>query len=62
MRLVQWNDRGTLSGYIALVVQWLLESELVIIELLSTMYNCNPTIRQHRLSDDERRSLGDLSN
>ncbi|OAG11132.1 uncharacterized protein CC84DRAFT_1223859 [Paraphaeosphaeria sporulosa] len=55
------NKRGIPSGYIALVEQRLLESEIVIFELLSTLYNYNPTVRQHRLSFDERHSLGEWS-
>ncbi|KAF2444464.1 hypothetical protein P171DRAFT_432493 [Karstenula rhodostoma CBS 690.94] len=55
------NKRGIPSGYIALVEQRLLESEIVIFELLSTLYNYNPSIRQHQLSYYERRSLEEFS-
>ncbi|KAL5377945.1 hypothetical protein PMIN03_010843 [Paraphaeosphaeria minitans] len=55
------NKRGIPSGYIALVEQRLVESEIVIFELLSTLYSCNPTIQQHRLSFDERRGIGEWS-
>jgi hypothetical protein len=53
--------RGIPSGYIALVEQRLLESEIVIFELLTTLYNCNYPGRQHRMSHDERRSLSEWS-
>jgi hypothetical protein len=53
--------RGIPSGYIALVEQRLLESEIVIFELLSTLYNCNCSGRQHRLSHDERRRFSECS-
>lgn len=53
--------RGLPSGYVALVEQRLLESELVVFELLSTLYNDNGARMPSNLSHQDRDILSDFA-
>lgn len=53
--------RGLPSGYVALLEQRLLESELVIFELLSKVYNDNTTGMREAISHQERDLLSEFT-
>lgn len=49
--------RGIPSGYLSFVEQRLHETELVVLELLSAVYNSQTPIEPQRLSEEDRQSL-----
>jgi hypothetical protein len=56
------NDfSGIPSGYLSFIEQRLLDTELVVFELLSAIYKSNVPIQPQRLSETERRILVELS-
>ncbi|KAH7349183.1 hypothetical protein BKA66DRAFT_293442 [Pyrenochaeta sp. MPI-SDFR-AT-0127] len=55
------NKRGIPSGYISIIEQRLLETELVVLELLSTIYNSNIPIDSRRISKQSCVSLANFS-
>jgi hypothetical protein len=57
--LIDCATRGIPSGYLSYIEQRLLDTEIVVFELLSATYNSQVPI--HRLSEIERRALADLS-
>ncbi|OSS43938.1 hypothetical protein B5807_11348 [Epicoccum nigrum] len=54
----QMNKRGIPSGYVSLIEQRLVETELLVLELLSALQETGGSIEnQHRLSENQRRLL-----
>jgi hypothetical protein len=51
------NKRGIPSGYISLLEQRLLETELVLFELLSTLYNSSTPIEPYRSTAFQREAI-----
>ncbi|KAF2849161.1 hypothetical protein T440DRAFT_556104 [Plenodomus tracheiphilus IPT5] len=55
------NKRGIPSGYISLIEQRLLDTETIVIELLSAIHNSQIPIEPHRLNQDNREALAAMS-
>ncbi|KAH6106686.1 hypothetical protein HBI69_178960 [Parastagonospora nodorum] len=55
------NKRGIPSGYLSYIEQRLLDTEVVVFELLSAVYKSHVPIQPQRLSEAERQALADLS-
>jgi hypothetical protein len=53
--------RGIPSGYLSYIEQRLLDTELVVFELLSTIYKSQIPIQPQRLSEQDRQTLVDIS-
>jgi hypothetical protein len=54
-------NRGIPSGYLSYIEQRLLDTELVVFELLSAIYKSPMPIQPQRLSETERQALADIS-
>jgi hypothetical protein len=52
--------RGIPSGYLSYIEQRLLDTELVVFELLSTIYKSQIPIQPQRLSEQDRQALVDI--
>jgi hypothetical protein len=52
--------RGIPSGYLSFIEQRLLDTELVVFELLSTIYKSQIPIQPQRLSEQDRQTLVDI--
>jgi hypothetical protein len=53
--------RGIPSGYLSYIEQRLLDTEFVVFELLSAIYQSQIPIQLHRLSETDRQALVDVS-
>ncbi|KAF2827789.1 hypothetical protein CC86DRAFT_465639 [Ophiobolus disseminans] len=55
------NKRGIPAGYLAYIEQRLFETEVVLIELLSAIYNAQSPIQSQRLSEVDHQVLLDIN-
>jgi hypothetical protein len=53
------SHRGIPSGYLSYIEQRLLETECVVLELLTTLYKLQSPVDIHRLSEQDRRFLAE---